>query len=34
MHEISQCCSIGVRYLSSIWYDIFVDCNWVVARWQ
>jgi len=20
--------------LNFIWYDIFVNCNWVVTRWQ
>jgi len=22
-----------IRY-DTIWYDIFVNCNWVVTRWQ
>jgi len=30
-----NCCSPAVtRYLHSWWYVIFVNCNWVVTRWQ
>jgi len=23
-----------VKFASRIWYDIFVNCNWFVTRWQ
>jgi len=26
--------SDGFFETSYIWYDIFVNCNWVVTRWQ
>jgi len=22
------------RWYWTLWYDIFVNCNWVVTRWQ
>jgi len=25
---------ISVVYSIMIWYDIFVNCNWVDTRWQ
>jgi len=28
--------AIGLSVVAyfNIWYDIFVNCNWVVTRWQ
>jgi len=25
---------LNTLYNDIIWYDIFINCNWVVTRWQ
>jgi hypothetical protein len=25
---------LSAAIVEDIWYDIFINCNWVVTRWQ